>query len=93
MPDGPCPSCNASWLRSEDQDGNQEIGHEPGCPGLAPAQCRTTHHACDCQIEWRREAEALLRDIVRRAALYRWAYASTSVRRARLLLGEETNGG
>jgi len=27
------------------------------------AKCATTHHACDCQIEWRREAEALLRDV------------------------------
>ena len=68
MPDGPCQSCNASWLRSEDQFGNQEIGHEPGCPTLGRSKsdcaCGETHYACDCQIAWRREAEAVLREFV-----------------------------
>ena len=29
---GPCAFCDASWLRSVDHEGNQQVGHEPDCP-------------------------------------------------------------
>jgi len=56
------------------------------------AKCKTTHHACDCQIEWRRDAEEALRAFLR---LRQMGYLSVSdawlVARARRLLGEDAD--
>ena len=57
-------------------------------------ECGETHHACDCQIKWRREAEALLREVVDwDSASYKCLKPtpefSALMRRIRLLLGED----
>ena len=51
-----------------------------------------THHACACQIEWRRDAEEALRAFLK---LRQMGYLSVSdawlVARARRLLGEDAD--
>jgi len=52
------------------------------------AKCATTHHACDCQIEWRKKAEKFLRDITWQSQQVGWRYSKLMMARARRLLGE-----